>query len=153
MGESTNAYLRFERIRLEFHGAITDWPVATGYRRRRMNEEIGAVVVRTDWWAFSGSRCTVRLWLTVGRQAARQTSGKHQHHEPVRPPKTATLLNAEWVDGAMSRTPQAGDLDMDSSEVRYIASYNGQYQFVRVQPVRGLRARCSVRGTHNGIRF
>ena len=106
---------------------------------------VGAVVTcSTDWWAFSGSRCTV-VWratrIDVERLAydptMRVIAGRRGG--PERPAaSTNTMsrietetevltqdgnveglgrLNAKWVDGAMSRTPHRRViLDMDSSE-------------------------------------
>ena len=75
MGESTNprAKLRFDRrVRLEFRGAtITsdagllacrelDDALGLTETANESLQRVGAVVTcSTDWWAFSGSRCTV----------------------------------------------------------------------------------------------
>ena len=77
MGESTNvcATLRFDRrIRLEFRGAtitsdagllacreLDDALGLTETADECLQESRGGRNVSTDWWAFSGSRCTV-VW-------------------------------------------------------------------------------------------
>ena len=106
---------------------------------------VGAVVTcSTDWWAFSGSRCTVvwqatRIPTTLNGWPRTRRCGSSLDGEVVlkdRPPAPNTMsrfetevltqdgnveglgrLNAKWVDGAMSRTPHRRViLDMDSSE-------------------------------------
>ena len=138
---------------------------------------VGAVVTcSTDWWAFSGSRCTVvwratriptmpeRLaddptmrvsrWTTevvIDRPAAStNTMSRFETEVLTQDGNVEGLgrLNAEWVDGAMSRTPHRRVvLDMDSSESPVHGRTGGSVvqrslwehvlsPFVRVQPVR-----------------
>ena len=77
MGESTNprATLRFDRrVRLEFRGAtitsdagllacreLDDALGLTETASECLQESRGGRNVQHDWWAFSGSRCTV-VW-------------------------------------------------------------------------------------------
>ena len=103
---------------------------------------VGAVC-STDWWAFSGSRCTV-VWratripttlngfpkandptmrVVVGRRGGPERPARqHQHHEPVRnrgaygPTWKGWAANAKWVDGSMCTPHRRVILDMDSSE-------------------------------------
>ena len=106
--------------------------------------ESGAVVTcSTDWWAFSGSRCTV-VWagyedtndaerlaqdptmrIIVGRRdidrpaASTNTKSRFETEVLTQDGNVEVLdrLNAKWVARAMSRTPHRRViLDMDSSE-------------------------------------
>ena len=121
---------------------------------------VGAVVTcSTDWWAFSGSRLYSRLAgyedtndaerladdptmrVVVGdrgidRPAASTNTMSRFETEVLTQDGNVEgldLLNAEWVGGAMSRTPHRRViLDMDSSESpvhgeQEGASYNGHF--------------------------
>ena len=121
---------------------------------------VGAVVTcSTDWWAFSGSRLYSRLagyedtndaerladdptmrvvvgYRGIDRPAAStNTMSRFETEVLTQDGNVEGLdrLNAEWVGGAMSRTPHRRViLDMDSSESpvhgeQEGASYNGHF--------------------------
>ena len=126
---------------------------------------VGAVVTcSTDWWAFSGSRCTV-VWQATriptmlnGCPTMRVVVGDRGIDRPAASTNTMSRfetevltqdgnveglgrLNAKWVDGAMSRTPHRRViLDMDSSESpvhgeQEGASYNGHFGSMCYHPL------------------
>ena len=131
VGVPRRHYLRRRTVGGELDDAGTDG--------RRICRRVGAVVTcSTDWWAFSGSRCTVvwratripttlngcptiRRWRGCPERPAASTNTMSRFETEVLTQdgnvEGLGRVNAEWVDRAMTHTAHRRVvLDMDSSE-------------------------------------